>query len=77
MESFDEYRKRAKVVNNLAVVNDSAERGLDDIEDYANQATDGAKWKNMVLVSNSHRSKIPEFKKNEIENELWILKKSK
>ena len=67
----------AKVVNDLVVINNTAGRGVKNIEDYANQATDGAKWKNMVLVSNSHRSKIPEFKKYEIENELWILKKSK
>lgn len=69
-ESFDDYMEMAKVVNDLAVVNDTAERGVKDIEDYANQAMDGTKRENMVLVSNSHRSKIPEFKKNEMENEL-------
>ena len=69
-ENFDEYLKMAQVVAEIAVVNDTAERGVKDIEDYANKAKDGVKRQNMVLVSNSHRSKIPEFKKNEMENEL-------
>ena len=40
------------------------------IKDYANKAKEGDKRHNMVLFSNAHRSKIPEFKKNEMENEL-------
>ena len=69
-ENSEEYLKMATIVAEIAVVNDTAERGVKDIEEYANMAKDGEKRQNMVLVSNSHRSKIPEFKKNEMENEL-------
>ena len=65
-----DYMEMVKVVNDLAVVNDTAERGVKDIEDYANQATDGVKRENTTLVSNSHRSKLPDFKKNEMEKRI-------
>ena len=44
----------AKIINEIAVVNDTAERGVKDIEDYVNQAEDSDKRQSMVLVSNSH-----------------------
>ncbi len=60
----------ARQVSNLEVVNDSAERGIKDIQDYANSAQDGGHREKIAIVSSSHRIKLPEFKKNEMEEEL-------
>ena len=65
-----DYRAMKSVVKHLSVVNDAAERGIKDIQDYANAARDGAFRGNIILVSNSHRVKILEFRKNEMENNL-------
>ena len=56
-----------KIVNRIVVVNDAAERGIKDIQEYANAAGDSEDRGNIVLVSNSHRVKIPVFSKNEME----------
>ena len=69
-ENFVEYMEMAKVITELAVVNDTAERGVKDVEDYANIAKDSDKRQKMVLVSNSHRSKISSFMKNEMEEKM-------
>ena len=64
------YREMADVVKNMAVVNDAAERGVRDVQDYANSAGDGEHRGEIVLVSNSHRIKLPKFLKNELEEQL-------
>lgn len=69
-ELDDEYIDMAMVISDLSVVNDTAERCVKDIEDYANMAHDSDKREAMILVSNSHRSRIPMFTKNELENKL-------
>lgn len=61
------FVQMAQVMSDLAVVNDTAERGVKDIEDYANSAHDAEQRGRVVLVSNSHRAKLPDFKKNEME----------
>ena len=65
-----EFSEMLAVVKNVAVVNDAAERGVKDIQDYANAARDGAHKGRIVLVSNSHRAKLPQFLKNEMEEHL-------
>lgn len=65
-----EYLSMREVLTNLAVVNDAAERGVKDIQDYANIARDGTCRERMILVSNSHRMKIQSFLKNEMEENL-------
>ncbi len=62
-----EYKKMKDLVSSLSVVNDAAERGVKDVQDYANASRDGNYRERIVLVSNSHRSKIPKFFKNEME----------
>ena len=60
-EEQEDYRNMAAVVTNLAVVNDAAECRVKDVQDYANAARDGAHRGRIVLVSNSHRIKMPNF----------------
>ena len=43
------------------------QRGIKDTQEYANAAEDSEDRENIVLVSNSHRVKIPVFSKNEME----------
>ena len=61
------YFNMAQVVRQLAVVNDAAERCFKDIQEYANAAQDGQHRENIMLVSGSHRIKVPGFLKNEME----------
>ena len=60
----------AAVVRELPVVNDTAKRSIKDIQDYANAANDGDRRGNIIIVSASHRIKIPSFLKKEMEENL-------
>ena len=62
------YIQMASVVLNLSVVNDTADRCVKDVQDFANTARDGEYHDRIVLVSNSHWIKMPNFLKNEMEN---------
>ena len=65
------YHHITTTVSNVAVVNDAAERGVKDVQDFANAAMDGATHRgHIILVSNSHRAKLPEFLKNEMEENM-------
>jgi hypothetical protein len=66
----EEYKHMAAIVCHIPVVNDAAERSVKDIQDYASVAKDGKHRENIMLVSNSHRAKIPAFLKNEMEEHL-------
>ena len=66
------YAEMSAVIRDLAVNNDTAEHCIKDIQDYANAANDGAHRGNLILVSASHRIKIPSFK-NEMEGNIWSL----
>ena len=63
-EEDEEYKKMCSIVCNIPVVNDAAERGVKDVQDYANSANDGAYRSKIVVVANSHMVKIPQFLKN-------------
>ena len=65
-----EYQQMSEIVVNMAVVNDAAERGVKDIQEYANAAMDGSCREQIILVSNAHREKIPKFLKNEMKKNL-------
>ncbi len=65
-----EYMRMYDIVKNLEVVNDAAEKGMKDVQEYAKIAKDGKYRDKIVLVSTSHRCKIPKFKKNEMENKM-------
>ena len=58
------------VVSDLSVVNDTAERSIKDIQDHADSANDRDQRQNIILVSQSHRIKIPNYLKNEMEEKL-------
>lgn len=64
------YQEMSAVMMDLAVINDTAERGVEDIQDYANAANDGDHRGNIILVSASHRIRIPAFLKNEMEENM-------
>ena len=55
------------VVKELAVINDAAERGLKDIQDYANAARDRERRGRIVTVVSSHRAAAPTLTKQELE----------
>ena len=68
---FDnQYLDMKNTVNRIEVVNDAAERTVKDVQDYANAARDGGRREKIILVSNSHRVKVPIFQKNEMEEHL-------
>lgn len=69
-EDDAEYQQMAAVIQDLPVVNDTAERAVKDVEDFANAAHDGEKRGQIILVANSHRYKLPGFLKNEMENNI-------
>ena len=56
-----EYNDMRDIVTKLEVVNDVAERVVKDIQDYTDAARDGAYREQIILVSNSHRIKLPGF----------------
>lgn len=58
------------IVQNIAVVNDTAERAVKDTQDFANSARDGAARGRIILVSNDHRGRVSSFKKNEMQENL-------
>ena len=60
----------SNIFNNLSVVNDAAEIRVKDIQDYANAARDGSCREQMVLVSNMHRIRLPNFLKNEMQEKM-------
>ena len=50
----------------LDVINNTAERGVKDIQEYANAARDKGRRGHTILVSNSQKVTLPEFTKNEM-----------
>lgn len=69
-DQSQEFKLMANIVRNIAVVNDAAERGIKDIQEYANAAQDGSCRERIVLVTSSHRRKLPSFLKNEMEENM-------
>ena len=63
-EESEEFQDMSRIMCDLAAVNDTADRCVKDIEDFANAA-------NMVSnVANSHRYRMPQFLKNEMEHDI-------
>lgn len=65
-----DYTGMSAIVKQLEVVNDGAERSIKDIQEYADSAKDSQQRGEIILVSSSHRVKLPEFHKNEMDNQL-------
>ena len=66
----EEYLRMKNVISTISVVNYTAERGVKDIEDFANASKDSSQRDKIILVANYHRSCLPEFLKSEMENEI-------
>ncbi len=64
------YARMETIVHQFAVCNDSAERGIKDIQEFANLSKHGGIRAQLVMVANDHRARIPAFKKNVMEEEL-------
>ncbi len=64
------YASMKAVVHNMAVTNDAAERGIKDIQEFANCSKHGGIRSQLIMVANDHRVRIPAFKKNVMEEEL-------
>lgn len=61
----DQYKKGKKLVNNLHVVNDIAERGVKLIEDYNKLMTKNEDQKQYLLqVVSEYRQRFPDCKKS-------------
>ena len=65
-----EYCSMRDIVTKLEVVNDIAERGVKDTQEFSNAAGDGAHRERIILVSNSHRIKLPGYTKREMEESI-------
>ena len=50
-----EYRRFQHYIENLAVVNDAAERAVKDVTDFAEYSQDPDRHENVIKVVNSHR----------------------
>ena len=66
----ERYRQMAQVMKSLSVVNDTAERCVKNVQDFANAARDGQHRGRIILVANDHRVKIPTFLKNTMEENM-------
>ena len=51
-----EFLVMVRIISDLAVVNDTAERGVKDVEVYANVTNDEDQRGKIILVANSHRA---------------------
>ena len=67
----DEYVSMRETLSPLEVVNDTAERGVKDIQEYANAARDNGQTGRIILVSNSHIVKLREFLKKEMKYSIF------
>ena len=65
-----EYLHMAALAANLSVVNYTTECSVNDVQDYANSAQDGDHLDRMILVSTSHTLKLPNFLKNEMQENM-------
>ena len=57
-----------KVVQDLPVVNDTAERAVKKVTDYANSANDGGQRGKIVEVAAWHHIKMSGYTKEDLEN---------
>ncbi len=63
-----EYKRMGEFLKDLSVVNDSAERCVKDITEYAVMARDSAHREDILLVVNDHRFVFPELRRDALAN---------
>ena len=62
----DEYKMMLRVLKDLKVVNDLAERCIKDIQEYADLSKDSAHRNNILLVVSDHRGVFQDFGQKKI-----------
>ena len=67
----DEYKMMLRVLKDLKVVNDLAERCIKDIQEYANLSKDSAHRDNILLVVSDHRGVSQDLRKQPLQMNLW------
>ena len=65
-----QYQEIENIVLDLAVTNDTAERAVKKVTDYANSANDGGQRGKIVEVAAWHHSKMSAYTKDDLENAL-------
>ena len=71
-ENDQEFQEMKSIVAKVEVVNDCAERCIKDIQEFANASRSEDQRRRIILVSNSHRVKIPEYKRNELDENQFF-----
>ena len=66
----DEYKEMNYVVMNLSVTNDTAERAVGKVTDYANSANDGGHRGKIIGVAAWHHTLMSGYTKEDMENVL-------
>ena len=65
-----QYQEIESIVADLSVTNDTAERAVNKVTQYANSANDGGQRGKIVEVVSWHHSKMKGYTKNDLENVL-------
>lgn len=61
-------------MDNMAVVNDSAERGVKLCHDFLDSAKDEARLQNILQVVENNRASNPNQRSNKKEEKRWFIK---
>ena len=69
-EGDREYREMNAIVMDLSVTNDTAERAISKVTQYANAAEDGGQRGKIIMVAAWHNSKMSGYTKEEMENSI-------
>lgn len=69
-ESDDLYVDMKRIILDLAVTNDTAERAVGKVTEYANSANDGGQRGKIVEVAAWHHSKMSAYNKDDLENAI-------
>ena len=65
-----QFQQIENIVQDLAVTNDTAERAVKNVTDYANSANDGGQRGKIVEVVSWHHAKKKGYSKKDLENVL-------
>ena len=68
-----EYMDALKVVNNMCVVNDAAERGVKLCSDFITSARKEGNLQNILQVVENNRNRVPNQRKRQKASKCWYL----
>lgn len=63
-----EYLHLQELIKDMEVVNDSAERAVKDVAEYAEMSRDPNHRDNVILVANDHRGRVAQMRKGDLNN---------